>query len=186
MDKNQQIIDSKLVLEYQSGNEEAMVLLVKRWHKLFCKKAFWLVKDPDMAKDIAQDSWKTIVNKVKHLKDPNSFGSWALRIVCNKSFDCIKANNVKRNKLDDYKNEQNIVAEDVEDEEKELLKTNLLKAIKSLSINQQMVIQMFYVEELSLKEISKTLNISVGTVKSRLFKARENLKLILKNKNYEN
>lgn len=180
MDKNQRKIDSKLVLEYQSGNNEALTLLVKRWHKLFCKKAFWLVKDADAAKDIAQDSWKTIIDKMEYLKDSSSFGSWALRIVCNKSFDWIKENNVKRNKLNIYKSERNTVEEDIEDKEKKLLKTNLLIAIKSLSVSQQMVIQMFYVEEHSLKEIGKTLNISTGTVKSRLFKARENLKIIIK------
>jgi len=47
-------------------------------------------------------------------------------------------------------------------------------------MQQQMVIKLFYTEEYSLKEISKTLNISVGTTKSRLFHAREKLKQILK------
>ena len=71
-------------------------------------------------------------------------------------------------------------------DDKESIKIDLLKAIQSLSINQQMVIRLFYVEEYSLKDISDTLKISVGTVKSRLFHAREKLKLILKNRNYEN
>jgi RNA polymerase sigma factor (sigma-70 family) len=184
MDKNQHLIDGKLVLEYQSGNTEALASLVKRWHKLFCKKAFWLVKDPHVAKDIAQDSWKTIIAKIENLKDPNSFGSWALRIVCNKSFDWIREKNTKRDKLEVYRNHQELIDEEVDD--KESIKINLLKAIQSLSINQQMVIRLFYVEEYSLKDISDTLKISVGTAKSRLFHAREKLKLILKNRNYEN
>jgi RNA polymerase sigma factor (sigma-70 family) len=59
----------------------------------------------------------------------------------------------------------------------------LSKAIKTLPTKQQMVIKLFYVEEYSLKQISDLLNISLGTTKSRLFHAREKLKLILKEKN---
>ncbi|WP_452599421.1 RNA polymerase sigma factor [Pontimicrobium sp. MEBiC01747] len=44
---------------------------------------------------------------------------------------------------------------------------------------------MFYVQDYSLKEISNVLDVSVGTIKSRLFHARERLKLILKHNNYE-
>ena len=75
------ISDSDLVLEFQSGNKEALNQLVKRWHKTFCKKAYWLVKDADIAKDIAQDSWGVIIKKIDTLKKIESFGSWALRIV---------------------------------------------------------------------------------------------------------
>ena len=64
MNKKEQLIDSKLILEYQSGNGKALNMLIKRWHKSFCNKAFWVVKDADLAKDIAQDSWSTIINKI--------------------------------------------------------------------------------------------------------------------------
>ncbi|MFI1771497.1 RNA polymerase sigma factor [Thalassobellus citreus] len=185
MNKKEQLIDSKLILEYQSGNGKALTLLVKRWHKLFCNKAFWVVKDADLAKDIAQDSWKVIINKIDRLKNPNSFGSWALRIVYNKSLDVINENKRKTKVLEDYKYEQNeLVIEDENDTEN--LKNTLLKSIKELPQHQQVVIRLFYVQDYSLKEISDILNISVGTAKSRLFHAREKLKQTLKNKNYEN
>ena len=60
------------------------------------------------------------------------------------------------------------------------LKKKLIKAINGLPEQQQMVIKLFYVENYSLKQIGKLLNISVGTAKSRLFHARENLKLNIK------
>ena len=53
-------------------------------------------------------------------------------------------------------------------------------AISELSENQQMVLRLFYKEDYSLNEMSDILEISVGTVKSRLFHAREELKTILK------
>ncbi|MFI1743146.1 RNA polymerase sigma factor [Thalassobellus sediminis] len=185
MNKKEELIDSKLILEYQSGNGKALALLVKRWHKSFCNKAFWVVKDADLAKDIAQDSWNVVIDKIDRLKNPNSFGSWALRIVYNKSLDVINANKRNNKALEDYKYEQNeLVIEDENDTEN--LKNTLLKSIKELPQHQQVVIRLFYLQDYSLKEISDILNISVGTAKSRLFHAREKLKQTLKNKNYEN
>ncbi|TGV00294.1 RNA polymerase sigma factor [Flavivirga rizhaonensis] len=178
MSSEQRKIDKQLVLDYQSGNKKALVFLVKRWHKLFCKKAFYILKDADAAKDIAQDSWKTIIDKINHLKNPESFGSWALRIVYTKSLNSIKTNNKNRNELENYKYEQDIL--DVNEDDNEQLKKKLLQTVKKLPENQQVVIKLFYVEDYSLKEISDLLNISVGTAKSRLFHAREKLKLTLK------
>jgi len=170
--------DAELVKQYQSGDNKALVVLIKKWHKTFCNKAYWLTKDADASKDIAQDSWNTIILKLKDLKNPNSFGSWALRIIYSKSFDWLRAQKRISNKKLEYKHSVDYIEEELE--ERELLKQKLKIAIGKLSEQQQMVIKLFYTEEYSLKEISKTLNISVGTTKSRLFHAREKLKQILK------
>ncbi len=178
------IIDGVLVTRFQSGDNKAMALLVKRWHKTFCEKAYWLVKDVDVAKDIAQDSWSIVVLKINNLKNPESFGSWALRIVYTKSLDWLKVNKRKQYNLADYKYKQEI--DNLESFDNEAIKTKLIITIRTLSKQQQQVIQLFYVEDYSLKDIAKTLNISVGTAKSRLFHAREKLKQILKHNDYEN
>ncbi len=93
MQEKERIVDGKLVADFQSGNKQALVTLVKRWHKNFCDKAYWIVKDADMAKDIAQDCWQTIIDKLETLKDPESFGAWAMRIVYTKSIDAVKKKN---------------------------------------------------------------------------------------------
>jgi len=173
-------IDAKLVEAYQAGNKEALAGLVKRWHLMFCKKAFWIVKDADLSKDIAQESWQIIINKINTIKDTSSFGSWALRIVYSKSLDHLRTTSRERDRLKALANEQNTIINEPEDNES--VKKQLLKAVKKLPEQQQSVVRLFYTEDYSLKEISKLLNISVGTTKSRLFHAREKLKLILKNK----
>lgn len=165
---------------YQSGNKIALSELVKRWHKTFCNKAYWLVKDKDVAKDIAQDSWKTIMFKLPNLKESKKFGGWATRIVYNKSLDWIRLKSKERAQNQTYYHEQHNFESVVSDDE--LVKIKLLQAIKSLPNIQQIVIRLFYVEDYSLKEISEILRISVGTTKSRLFHAREKLKQILKEK----
>jgi len=182
--KKNKSIDANLVIQFQSGNVNAITELVKRWHKKFCKKAYWIVKDADQAKDIAQDSWKTIIAKIQDLKDPFSFCGWAMRIVYSKSLDAIRETNRNRVNHEKFANEQDLETQTYEDDSQ--IKVELLKAIRGLSYEHQMVIKLFYVQEYSIKQISETLKISVGTTKSRLFYARERLKLILKHRNNEN
>ncbi len=179
MNGKSKIADGLLVKQYQNGDFKALPLLVEKWHREFCNKAYWIVKDADMAKDIAQDCWKIVISKIKDLKDPDSFSSWALRIVYTKSLDWIKRDNRNKQKLNDYYHEQSFVEEEKEGNGN--IKQKLLKAVHSLPEHQQTVIRLFYVQDYSLKEISAILDISIGTTKSRLFHAREQLKLTLKN-----
>ncbi|MEH6537502.1 MAG: RNA polymerase sigma factor [Psychroserpens sp.] len=171
-------IDTEMVKAYQAGDQKAIAQLVKRWHLIFCKKAYWIVKDANLSKDIAQESWQTIMDKMHTLQKPSSFKSWALRIVYSKSLDALREQSRKRSRETEFGKQQVAVVDDYK--EKTEHKEMLLKAIKRLPEQQQSVIRLYYTEEYSLKEISELLNISVGTTKSRLFHAREKLKLILK------
>lgn len=185
MKDNNNLSDKDLVLEFQSGNKKIVSLLVKRWHLQFCKLAFWYVKDADVAKDIAQESWQIILNKLETLEKPERFKSWSISIVNRKAIDYLRFNKRVEKKYQKYyqENKPNINA-DIKDDNEEL-KKKLLIAIKKLSEEQQVVVQLFYTESYSLKEISELLQISVGTAKSRLFHAREKLKNSLKHRNYE-
>lgn len=182
--KTYQSIDKKLVEAYKAGDKKALTNLVKRWHKLFCDKAYWLVKDKDAAKDIAQDSWTIIINKIDRLKDPKQFKYWAYRIVCNKATDWLRLQSKNQKQTVGYN--LDIESDTKEYSENEQLKQILLKAINELPTNQKEIVRLFYTESYSLKQISDLLKISVGTAKSRLFHAREKLKITLKNTHYEN
>lgn len=171
-------IDTLLVKQYQDGDSTALPKLVNRWHKEFCNKAYWLTKDSNLSKDIAQDCWKIIIDKIEDLKDPKSFKSWAFRIVYSKSLDALRYNKKKRNELQSYAFNRTEVEEEIIDNSD--LKKNLLKIVNELPEQQQQVIRLFYVEDYSLKEIGALLNISIGTAKSRLFHARETLKTKIK------
>ncbi|RNC87115.1 MAG: RNA polymerase sigma factor [Winogradskyella sp.] len=173
--------DTYLIERLQSGDTSVLNDLVKTWHKLFCEKSFWIVKDKDVAKDIAQESWITIINKINTLENPKYFKSWVYRIVINKSTDYLRQ--VSNKQLINRELDTNIEKED--NSNRERLKQDLLKAIKDLSYEQTLVIQLYYSQDYNLKEISEILDVSLGTVKSRLFHAREKLKTILKAKHYE-
>lgn len=177
MSDSDKIFDGLLVLQYKSGNKKAISLLVKRHHKRLCKQAYWYTHDMDKAKDITQECWGIILRKLETLKDPNLFGSWALRIVTRKSLDFL--NHEKREVQERNELQLSSLIEEEKPSNDEAI-TLLQKAIVELNKDQQHVLRLFYKEGYSLKEISDILSISEGTVKSRLFHAREKLKTILK------
>lgn len=173
----EKVFDALLVLQYRSGDQKALNILVKRHHQRLCKHAYWYIRDIDASKDVVQDCWGIIIAKLKFLKDPNTFGSWAMRIVTRKSLDFLNRKKRKREKL-------KTVRPDIDDdntiEEKEIQIKKLKKAMVQLPQDQQIVLRLFYTEAYTLNEIGTILGISVGTVKSRLYHARERLKLFLK------
>ena len=185
MNKKNKLSDAILIEKYQKGNPNALTHLVKRWHLKFCNFAFWIVKDKDVAKDIAQESWKIILHKLNDLQEPEKFKSWAISIVNRIAIDFIRAKNRERIKLEKHfldSEKEDLICDESDNL---IIKKELLKSIEKLSKEHQMIIQLFYQQSYSLKEISEILQISVGTIKSRLFHAREKLKITLKNNNYE-
>ena len=93
-----------------------------------------------------------------------------MRIVTRKSYDYLNKNQRDRHKLKEYHKEPKV---DIDTEHKESDLAKVYKAIKDLSQDQQVVLRLFYLEEYSLKEIGRILDKSEGTVKSRLYHARE-------------
>ena len=170
------IFDALLVLQYQAGKKTALGMLVKRHHRKFNAHAFWYLRDIEASKDVVQDCWGIIANKLHTLRDPNSFSSWAMRIVTRKSIDELHKDKRKRETLDQYAN-TNADVTGADDHENQILQVK--KAIEKLPKDHQIVLRLFYTQEYSLFEISGILDISIGTVKSRLYHAREKLKTIL-------
>ena len=176
--------DAQLVLSWRSGDRSALAQLVKIWHKRFCEKAYWMVKDKDAAKDIAQESWTIIIKNIDTLNNPNRFKYWAYRIVCNRATDWLRLQ--AKTKKRSLTHVADVEGKAVEDSDHHLLKIRLRQAIDQLPEHQNLVLKLFYIQDYNLKQISEILNVSVGTVKSRLFHAREKLKRTLKQTYYEN
>jgi len=177
MEKVNEPTDRTIILEYRGGNSSKLSVLVKRYHRTLCEKAYWITKDKELAKDIAQESWITILNKLHTLKDVDKFKNWALRIIYTKAIDSIKLKKIEKN-LSDFRTVFTIEQQS-DGNEKSLLLTKILKAIKKLPEDKQNIIRLFYHEDYSITEIATFLDIPIGTVKSRLFKAREKLKSLL-------
>ena len=163
--------DGILVMQCQKGDKKAFSLLVKRWHSKLLRHASRVLKDSEASKDVVQDSWISISKGIGRLKNPAHFGPWAMRIVYHKAIDYIR-------KQKTIVTEWTPEAEDTKNEEN----TNIILAkLKELPENHRIILSMFYLEEMPVAEIAYILKIPPGTVKSRLFNAREyfrkNLKL---------
>ncbi len=165
--------DNLLIDRYLSGDENALRSLVKKWHLTFCEKAYWILKDKSLSKDVAQDSWISIIRNLNTLKNKDHFKSWALRIVYTKSINAYN----KRKMETSF--DGTTIGDKVEDspvENKQRSHRLLLQTIQKLPKAKQDVIRLFYLEQYSIQEIAGLLGIPKGTVKSRLFAAREHLK----------
>ncbi|WP_299684921.1 RNA polymerase sigma factor [uncultured Dokdonia sp.] len=175
------IDDAWFVVQYCKGHKSAMAVLVKRWHRKFCIQAYNYSNDFDIAKDITQDAWITILKNIDTLECPDKFGSWGLAIVTKKSIDWYrKSKRIQDKKQGIASKENTSTVEETDIAENLLVKEKLKRAITSLSKEQQHVLRLFYIESYGLVEISEILQLSKGTVKSRLYYAREKLKTLLK------
>lgn len=168
MDRSvEQLVDEILVMDAQDGDVKAMEKLVSRWQKRLWRYAYNLTGDTEAAWDITQDSWLGIIKGLRKLHDPANFKAWAYRITTNKSIDWLK------NKSKDQHMNLDSVEADCYQKKDDLRVKELIQRLKDDS---RVVLSLYYFEQLSISEISIALNIPQGTVKSRLFKARGELK----------
>ena len=164
----EQLVDEILVMDCQSGSVKALEILVSRWQKRLWHYAYRLVGDTEAAWDITQDSWLGIIKGLRKLHDPANFKAWAYRITTNKSIDWIrKSKAVKQISIEELQDHQH------EEEEKD---TGVKELMVKLDVRKQVVLSLYYFEQLSVPEISVALKIPQGTVKSRLYKARKELR----------
>lgn len=172
---------AELVSKVQSGDNSAFDEL----YKLTSERAYFVAleftKNNQDAEDILQESYIKALSKIKELDKPESFSSWLNQIVANKSKDFLK-----KKKPTLFEAEENEVFEVLPDEdtsfspEENLDQTELQKTVMEvldeLSEEKRACVLMMYFEELSVGEIAETLEIPEGTVKTRLFSARKDLK----------
>lgn len=163
----EQLIDEILVMDAQDGKARAMEILVSRWQKRLWQYAYRLTGNAEGAWDVTQESWLGIIRSISRLNDPARFRPWAYRIVTNRAIDWIrKSKDVKQISIEEIQDHQ----------QKEKKDTGLKELLQKLDVRKRAVISLYYFEQLSVPEVSAALKIPKGTVKSRLAKARKELK----------
>ena len=172
--------DELLVLRSQDGDMRALDELVERWQSRFFRHACRLTANPDSARDAVQEAWIAIVRGLRRLDDPARFGPWAYRILSNKCVDWVRKQGRKhkldRSLVEHQRPEDSIVEQEPERDE---VRQRVVDALRSLSPGQQGLLALYYQEGFGVGEIAEILEIPVGTVKSRLFHARNALKKAL-------
>lgn len=175
--------ERELIHKAKQGNLYFFEQLVKRYQKKIYHLAFRMTKDHDSADDIAQETFIKAFSSIKSFKEEYNFYPWIFRICMNLSINYLKRKKfiVSESEIQPQKLEKK---KTVSDPMNQLIKNELLDKINS-SIEKlpppfKAVFILKVYEELSYEEIAQTLKISVGTVMSRLFRARERLQKSLK------
>ena len=142
-------------------------------------------KDRDEAKDMLQEGFIKVFNNIQNFNNKGSFEGWMRRIIVNTCIDQIRKN--KKNYLivsTVNANDQGITpAEEIDEDDlaDRISEAEILRAVQDLTPAYRMVFNLFVIEEYTHKEIAELLDISEGTSKSNLSKAKFNLKKNLMN-----
>ena len=177
----------ELVLSAKNGNKKAFDKLYKLTSNDVWFTCVSLLKDEENAKDIMQETYITAFLKLDTLNDEQKFCGWITSIAVN------KCKNKLKGKVEYQIDDEVLITEAETDElmlpEEYITKTEKRKVLlqimeDTLSFNQYQTVLMFYFDEMSISEIAQGLEISEGTVKSRLNSSRAKMKTAIED--YEN
>lgn len=174
----EQIADEWLVLSAQSGSATAMEALVRRWQPRLLAHARQVTGRTDVASDVVQEAWLAIMRSLEKLRDPAAFRSWAYRIVHARAVDWVRKNKRQRDVLEDQAPDE-IPAPLESQHATGDKRPALAAAIEKLAAKQRVLLRMFYLERMRVREISAALGMPVGTVKYQLFQLRQQLKSLM-------
>ena len=169
----------ELVSSAKSGNKKSFDKLYELTHNDVWYNCLSLLKDEENAKDIMQETYITAFLKLDTLKDEEKFCGWVTTIAVNLCKKKLKG------KVEYQIDDEVLITEAETDElmlpEKYITKTEKRKVLlqimeDTLSFNQYQTVLMFYFDEMSISEIAQGLEISEGTVKSRLNSSRAKMK----------
>jgi RNA polymerase sigma-70 factor (ECF subfamily) len=174
------IYDEWLVLRSQDGERDAFAELVGRWNGRLVAFAVGLTGREDTAQDAVQSAWLVAAREVGRLNDPARFPEWICRIVRNKCVDAVRrAQRTRRlergsgKEISKEASNPSAAASDLEET------SRLRSAIAGLAPAQREILGLHYGASLGLASIAEILGVPVGTAKSRLHAARNELRIFL-------
>lgn len=169
--------DELLAVRCQLGERAAFDALIARWHEPLWRYLRRLSGSDDTARDLAQDTWLRVFRGIAKLREPARVRPWLFGVARNVAMDRLRAQYAVGSPANVDLEDLPAAGEDVNLEE-EL--ATLESGLATLPIVERETLTLFYLRELSLEEISGLVEVPVGTVKSRLFRARQMLRRALK------
>ena len=181
--------ENELVRAAARGDETAFGQLVQMYENKAYHLALRMCGNAEDACDIAQDAFLAAWRGLPSFRGEAGFSTWLYRLVSNAAIDHLRRTKHQRGNVSLDDEELNLDAPDPtpgpqENAEEQDLKSLVQDGLNQLGDDHRAVLVMREVQELSYEEISQTLQIDMGTVKSRLARARNALrKILLKNGN---
>ncbi len=176
------IPDDVYVYKTVEGDVEAFNELVNRHHTKIYGLAYRMLGNSEDAEDATQETFLEAYKSIKSFRFQSQFGTWLYSIGLNTCNQYIRKAKSRNRMLEAYTEETATrgMVEERNVPERVAIKTEqsqvIQAAIDRLPPKQREVITLYYMQHLKYKEIAEVLNISLGTVASRLNKATQNLK----------
>ncbi|GGM27060.1 RNA polymerase sigma factor [Dactylosporangium sucinum] len=169
--------DELLVVRCQLGEREAFAELVRGWHPTVERYVRRMLGGPD--DDVVQEIWLAVVRGLPRLRRPDRFTPWLFTVARRAVMNRLREAYVRPEPepIDDVRGE---------DEAEGVVNRELLAgALAELPAREREVLLLFYLEDLPLETCAQICAVPVGTVKSRLNRARRLLRQELVRKGYE-
>ena len=175
--------DAQLIQRVLDGDDTAFSMLVRKYQKSVHALAWRKIGDFHIAEDITQETFLKAYQKLSTLKEPQSFASWLYVIAAN---HCSTWHRKKRLWTQSLENTSSAALERttysgylIAENERVAMETKrevVKKLLAKLQESERTVITLYYLGEMNYEEISRFLGVSVGTVKTRIYRARQRLK----------
>lgn len=169
--------DFQLIEKFKLGNENAFTELVVKHKEKVRNLVYLTLGDVDYVDDISQDVFISVYHKLKEFRFESKFTTWLYRITVNKCRDYLRKKRVRSIfvaiKEVDYERGGRTNADSID------IPNLVRKAIKRLPEKLKVPLVLRDIDGYSYQEIADKLECEVGTVKSRIFRARETLKVFL-------
>ena len=182
---------NQLIKQALEGDQKAYEMLLKRYENGIYNMIYQMVKNREETRDLVQETFIKAFRSLESYNDTYAFSTWLYKIAFNNCIDSIRKKKLKTFPLDKpIQLKEGQVHQEIHDDtlspEKKYIfsesKNIIQNTIESLPEKYRSVILLRHNEERSYEEISEILNIPIGTVKARIFRAREMLKIKLKEK----
>ncbi|MGC8575906.1 MAG: RNA polymerase sigma factor [Caldisericum sp.] len=171
--------ESKLIELLKRGDKTAKEILVRSTQDFLFNSVMQICHDRNLAEDVVVDAYLYAFKYIKNFRGESSLKTWLYRIARNTLYKHYKK--IKNIELSDnistFKDDK---IESFYSDRHELL----FEAMKKLNLDEREIITLVDIEGLSYEETSEILGVPMGTVKSRLFRARDKLRNILKDMGY--
>lgn len=180
---SEQDIDRQLVEKARLGDKRAFELLVEKYHRRLQRLLSRMVRDPDEIDDIAQETFIKAYRALPNFRGDSAFYTWLYRIGVNTAKNYLATRKKAMPTVSDQamndedEPDERLVAQDISTPESELLSKQVALAVnqvvEALPEELRTAITLREMEGLSYEEIAELMDCPIGTVRSRIFRARE-------------
>lgn len=173
-----QVTDSELVRQLQRGDLDALGALYDRHHRRVFHTALGITNDKDAASDLLQDVFLRIHRFAENIDPERPLEPWLYRVTANLSYTWIKKQKRWYRYLLEFGEwfSRDLRPGPQRQVEMDEEATRVREAVASLPASQRVVVVLFYLNDLAVEDIAEILEIPQGTVKSRLYYARNTLR----------